>query len=438
MIPRRRFLLVGVALGVGVAFYPGEVPGGTWAGVAMLNALLALAALLDYRAAPTPERFRITRLHPHSIVQGSTGTISWRVENLGDRPLHLRLSDELPPSLTADVRQCELDVPPASAATASTEFTPTRRGRFEPTDLTVGVSGPLGLVWRQRVIPTPTALNVHPPFRSRKIAEAKIRRARTLELGSRTARGIGGGSEFEQLREYSQEDQFRHIDWGATARTGRPIVRVFQPEPNQTVIVLLDNGRLMAGNVGGVPRLEHGIDATTALATVAVALGDRIGLVTFDQRTLAVVPPQSSATQVARLTNAMFDLFPALLESDYREVFRSTVARFRRRSLLVVVTEPTGAAARESLFPALPTLVRHHAVLLACVRDPELTSWADGDVGDVDEAFRAGAAAAALRERRRLMAQARALGANVIDAEPGQLPGALVDAYVSWKIRGVR
>ena len=179
-------------------------------------------------------------------------------------------------------------------------------------------------------------------------------------------------------------------------------------------------------------------DATVALGTVAVALGDRVGLVTFDQQTVSVVPPQSSTKQVARLTDAMFDLFPALLESDYHEVFRSTVARFRRRSLLVVVTELTGAAARASLFPSLPTLVRHHSVLVACVRDPELTAWADGPIEDVDAAFRAGAAAAELRERAALLTHVRALGAGVIDAEPGDLPGQLADAYINWKIRGVR
>jgi uncharacterized protein (DUF58 family) len=438
VIPRRRFLVLATAIAIGIAFYPGDVPGGTWVGLAILNALLAVLVLADWVLAPRTDRFTISREHPHATVLGTTGTIAWRVDNPGERSLRVRLIDDLAPSLHAETRRCELTVPAHSVATASTSFVPERRGRFEAVDLTVAVTGPLGLVWRQRVVPTPTSLHVHPPFRSRKVADAKIRRARTLELGSRTSRGLGGGSEFEQLREYTHEDQFRHIDWGATARTGRPIVRVYQPEPNQSVIVLLDNGRLMAGNVGDVPRLEHGIDATIALATVAVALGDRVGLVTFDQRPLDVVPPHSSATQVSRLTNAMFDLFPALLESDYREVFRSTVARFRRRSLLVLVTELTGAAARESLFPALPTLVRHHSVLIACVRDPELTSWADGAVTDADEAFRASAAAAALRERQHLLAQARALGANVIDAEPGALPGHVADAYINWKIRGVR
>lgn len=438
MIPRPRFLALGLALAVGVAFYPGDVPGGTWVGLLVLNALLGAVAVADFRSTPHPRRLTVRRIHPSSVVNGSPTELTWSVDNPTGRALHVRLSDELAPSLGAKTRNADLVVPVGGSATSTTTIRPTRRGRFEPTRVTLAVAGPLGLVWRQGVVELPTTLDVHPRFLSRKVAESRIRRARSLELGARTSRGIGGGSEFEQLREYTQEDQFRHIDWGATARTGRPIVRVYQPEPNQTVVVLLDNGRLMAGNVDGVPRLEHGIDATLALATVAVALGDRVGLVTFDQRTHDVVAPASTSTHVARLTHTMFDLFPALLESDYREVFRSTVARFRKRSLLVVVTELTGAAARESLFPALPTLVRHHSVLLACIRDPEITAWADDSITGVDDAFRAAASAAALRERRALLAQARALGATVIDARPGELPGRLADAYINWKIRGLR
>ena len=249
MIPRRRLLVVAVAMAVGVAFYPGDVPGGTWAGLAVLNLLLGLAALVDLRAAPAGEQVVVTRSHPRSVTLGSTATLTWSVENRTDRAVEVRLGDELAPSLGAETRTCELQIPAHSTATASTTITPRRRGRFAPTRLTIAVNGPLGLVWRQRTVDEPTTIDVHPRFVSRKVAESRIRRARTLELGSRTSRGIGGGSEFEQLREYSQEDQFRHIDWGATARTGRPIVRVYQPEPNQSVIVLLDNGRLMAGNV---------------------------------------------------------------------------------------------------------------------------------------------------------------------------------------------
>ena len=117
-------------------------------------------------------------------------------------------------------------------------------------ELVVRVSGPLGLVSRQGARRRPWVLRVHPPFRSKEEAELRIDRARLLEVGLRSAAGRGGGTEFDQLRDYAVDDEFRRIDWAASARVDRPIVRTYRAERNQTVIVLLDNGRVMAGQVG--------------------------------------------------------------------------------------------------------------------------------------------------------------------------------------------
>ena len=156
------------------------------------------------------------------------------------------------------------------------------------------IDGRLGLGARQRDVPLATVLRVHPPFRSKDEAEIKIRRGRILEVGLRSARGLGGGTEFEQLREYGPDDEFRRIDWTATARTGKAIVRTYRAERNQSVLVMLDNGRVMAGRVDGVPRVEHAMDAAMMLTAVATRLGDKCGLVAFDRPVRAVVPPGSA------------------------------------------------------------------------------------------------------------------------------------------------
>src|SRR5699024_4406700 len=124
----------------------------------------------------------------------------------------------------------------------------------EPTELVWRGEGPLGLVARQHREHRPSLLRVHPRFRSREEAELKIDQARILEVGLRSSTGRGGGTDFDQLREYTVDDEFRRIDWAATARSGRPIVRTFRAERNQNVVVLFDNGRVMAGRVAGAPR----------------------------------------------------------------------------------------------------------------------------------------------------------------------------------------
>jgi uncharacterized protein (DUF58 family) len=364
------------------------------------------------------------------------GQVAWTVTNPRGRPVRVGFSDELAPSLRAGVRRVRLTVPAHGRVTAETTIQPSRRGRFEPREVVVRVAGPLGLVARQRRRELPGLLRVYPPFASRKEAELRIDRARILEVGLRSARGRGGGTEFDQLREYGVDDESRRIDWAATARTGKAIVRTYRAERNQVVIVALDNGRTMAGQVAGVARVEHAMDAVLMLTAVATRLGDRAGLVVFDRRVRAVVPPGHRTDQLTRVSEAMYQLEPELAESDYRGAFTETLVRFHRRALLVVLTELADQALGDTLLPALPLILRSHLVVVASVRDPDLLRWATAPADDVESAYRKAAAQAALEQRRVLAAQLRGLGATVVDAPPGALAPALADAYLKVKAVG--
>jgi uncharacterized protein (DUF58 family) len=302
--------------------------------------------------------------------------------------------------------------------------------------VTVRVTGPFGLVTRQAPRSLPGHVEVHPSFRSRDAAELRLTRSRILQEGLRSFRGRGGGTEFHSLRDHVEGDEFRHVDWAATARAGRPIVRTHRPERNQTVIVLLDTGRVVAGLVEGVPRLDHGMDAVLALGTVATRLGDRIGLVAFGGELRAVVTPRRDRDQLRRLSTAMHALEPELAESAYREAFRTTLARFRRRALLVLVTELAAEAVQETLVPALPLVTREHAVVVASVRDPAVEALRDRPAASVRGAYGAAAAATVLDERERAAARLRGVGAEVVDAVPGELAAQVVDRYLEVKATG--
>jgi uncharacterized protein (DUF58 family) len=415
-----------------VALLPVAPPAGALA----VDAVIVVIALVDLALAPAPGRVPVERRLPGAVALGDHVAIAWLVTNRGHRPLRLALADELAPSLGAATRRIRMRVPAGATATASTTLRPTRRGRFEPRDLVVRTEGPLGLLARQGRRDLPGTLRVYPPFHSKKEAELRLDRARVLEIGLRSAQGRGGGTEFEQLREYSVDDEFRRIDWAATARAAKVMVRTYRAERNQTVLVLLDNGRIMAGRVAGVPRIEHAMDAVMMLTAVATRLGDRSGLVAFDRRVRAVVPPGHTASQFGRISDAMYELEPELAESDYLGAFTETLVRFRRRALLVLLTEVAPQAITETLLPALPLIARSHLLLIGAVRDPDVESWATGVPVDAAGAFRKAAALAALDERRRVVARLQGLGAAVIDASPGRLAPRLADAYLRVKATG--
>lgn len=446
LVPTARLAAIGVLVAAVIAVGPDEWPGvpddvpiGPWdlpGPVVIATVALLLIGLIDAFLAGDPARVEIEREMPSALALAVRGQVQWRLHNTGPVPVTVAFADEFAPSLRADVRRARVRLPARGRAEITTSFRPARRGDFPIERVAVRVEGPLGLGARQHTRSLPTHLRVLPAFRSRDDAELRISQARVLEVGLRSSKALGSGTEFDQLREYGPDDDYRRIDWAATARAVKPIVRVFRSEQNQRLVCLLDNGRIMAGRVDGVPRVEHAMDACLALASVSTALGDKCGLITFDRSVRSVIAPAAGRNQLGRIARAMYGLEPVLAESDYAGAFATAAARFRRRALLVVLTDLSVQAVDESLIPTLPLLARSHLVLIGAVIDPEVEAWASAPVTDAASAHRRAAAITALSERRTARARLEGLGATVVDAAPDRVAGELADAYLRFKARG--
>lgn len=406
-----------------------------WLALAGVGVVIAAVWATDWMLAVAPSQIGVARALPNSLTLDRAGVIGWTLRNNATTATTVGFSEALAPSLDADARRATLRLGPGRTASVETDVRPHRRGRFSLSELVIRTEGPLGFAARQQTRWIPAELRVLPRFPSRAEAELRVRRAR-LDVGLRSARARGGGSEFDQLREFTPDDEFRRIDWAATARVGRTIVRTYRAERNQTVINILDNGRLMAGQVAGVPRAEYAMDAIMAVTTVATRLGDRAGLVVFDKAVRASVPASARRTQLGRVTEAMYDIEPELAESDYRGAFTETLLRFSRRTLLIIHTELLEQTVGEFLLPALPLLTRSHVVVIASVRDPEVEAWARTTPTTEEEVHRHAAARSSLAERQRTIAELRRNGAAVVDAVPGKLAGRLMDHYLEVKAIG--
>lgn len=431
-VPTGRLALVAALASIAVALFPGDPTRGLLA----INVTLLVIALVDWYVAAAPAQLAIERHVPGIVALDQPASISWTVANPTSRRQRVLFADELAPSLRAARRRIRVEVPAGARVTASSGIRPGRRGRFELHEIVVRVEGPLGLAARQDRQVRPSTLRVYPPFGSRDEAELRINRARILDVGLRSAQGRGGGTEFDAMREYGPDDEFRRIDWSATARAGRPIVRTYRAERNQTVLCLLDGGRVMAGRVADVPRVEHAMDAVMMLTSVATRLGDRAGLIAFDREIRAVVAPSQARAQLGRVTEAMYQLEPQLVESDYEGAFVEALARFRRRALLVVFTELSEQAVADTLLPALPLVARDHVVVLASVQDPKVVELARSFPEEAEAAYAKASALASLEERRRLTGRLRGMGITVVDEPPGRLAPALADAYLKVKATG--
>lgn len=406
------------------------------AAVLVIDGLLLLAVVADVVTAPSPSSLRPVRLARDVATLGATEEIVIRIHNPIPRRLDVMVRDSSPPSLRRMPIAHHTAVPPMARADLRAEVRPERRGRIPVGPITIRARGRFGLAGRQSTLPLHSTIKVYPALPGRAAAELRLDRARVMQAGDRSSAIRGGGTEFDSLREYHRDDEFRRINWHATARALKPVSNVFREERNQQVLLVLDTGRMMAPTVDGVSRFEWGIDAAMAVADLAARAGDNVGMAAFARDLLALVPPRTGRTHPARILDSLFALEPTLDAPNYARVFASLLSRWRRRSMLVLITELTDESAMEPLLDALPILLRRHLVTVAAVSDPAVLAAALAIPENSEEVYVKAAAARALSARDRVAHRLRAMGAVVVDQPPGRVAGALADSYLRAKTFG--
>ncbi len=410
--------------------------------VALWLLAVVLVVALDLALAPSPRGAGLLRGKPGTVRLGDPATSALTVTNRGTRSLALQVRDAWQPSAGARDNRFKLRLAPEDRQVLHTPLLPRRRGDLRADGVTVRSWGPLHLAAKQRTYAVPGTVRALPPFESRKHLPSRLAQLRELD-GRAAVRVRGQGTEFDSLREYVRGDDVRSIDWRASARTPHVVVRTWQPERDRRVVLVLDSSRTSAGRVGhgdGVPRLDAAMDAALLLASLATRAGDRVDFVAGDRRVRARQRVAGDRDVAARLQEAMADLEPVIVEADWDTLAGAVQALGRQRALVVLLTPLDPSAISHGLLPILPTLVRHHRVVLASVRDPELARMSEVDAGartTVDEVYDAAAAEQEIGRRDWIGDVLHRLGVDVIDADAERLPPALADHYLHLKAQGL-
>jgi uncharacterized protein (DUF58 family) len=404
------------------------------------DAVLAVAVALDFLRAGPPARLAPERRVPAGVRLGLEFTRELVLT--GARPgLALELHEESPATFEAldDSGACADPAEPergrfdaAGRATLVRRYRAHRRGRFALGDLRVRVRGPWGLVERQTRFAGEQALAVEPALLHLSETLRLAASERWQDLGVRTLRRHGGQTEFESLREYVAGDEVRRIDWKATARRAKPMVRSYQVERGQELVLLVDCGRRMrapggAGQHAAWTKLDWALDAALELAAVALRQGDRVGVAAFERELVAYVPPQKGARAQTRLASALFPLQPSEKDGDLGRALRTLAVRHRRRATVLVISDVADPLSLAEQRRALRGAARHHRLIFAALDDPELRRAADGE-GD-DPVLRAAALELAAERARSLRALATS-GARVLDALPAEAAAPMLAAWL--------
>jgi uncharacterized protein (DUF58 family) len=307
------------------------------------------------------------------------------------------------------------------------------RGEYEWQGIQVRQLGAWGLAWQQWRVDSAQTVPVYPDLIGLKALSIKL--ALQSSGAMRQARKRGIGTEFSELREYNIGDDPRSIDWKATARRNRPLIRLLEPEQEQTVIILLDRGRLMTANIQGYQRFDFGLNATLSLALTATQRGDRVGVGVFDRYLTTWIPPQQGQSHFSRILDRVSRIQPELLEPDYLGAVTTILKQQSRRALVVIITDVIDDIASAELLTALGRLTPRYLPFCVTLRDPQVDVRAHELALDIPGAYTQAVALDLLRQRELAFANLKRKGVLVLDAPATQISDRLVDRYIQIKSR---
>ena len=444
-----------VPLAVAAAF-----PGLLLPGVAVFT-LAALAVLIDSRRAPGPDRLSVTREHDEILSAGRANQVTVQIEvhprlrrrigsragpgphavpRSGDdgspRPVRLlpaEVRDEYPPRLAAEGAAGRLGLP----GTLRYTVTPAGRGEERFGATVIRCPGPWRLGLRQSSVGEGGMVRIDADLAAIRVYEALARRGQLAELGVRTQRRPGEGTEFERIREAVPDDPQRRINWKATARTGRLMATELIPERAQPVIVCLDHGRLMGVGAGALTKLDHAINAALLLIHVALATGDRVGLFAFADQVTVTLPARPGRLQMRRFLDAVRPLRAGEVEADYDEALAQLSRWQRRRALLVIFTDVLDPDQGQPLLRQCARLRRQHLPLVITVRDPALEDTARARPVDAPSTYARAVATGLVADREQTLELLRRSGVETLDADARTLSPRLVNRYLELKRRSL-
>ncbi|WP_211364057.1 DUF58 domain-containing protein [Propionivibrio limicola] len=435
LIPHRHLLLV-VGLWLAGSFVAIWLPPALeiWqsAGLALLILGLGDAWSAIRLGNPIVLERKMAQVWPVGVEQTIRLRLMLRDGSDGWGSVRGQIYDRHPDDFAARTLPLAFKATPGEWVETAYHLQPDERGDHTFRPAHIRIDSPLRLWQTQHEVGDTETVRVFPNFARITQYALLATDNRLAQIGVLRRRRRGEGSDFDQLREYRRDDSPRHIDWKATARLRKPIVREFQDERDQQIVFLLDCGQRMRSRDDALSHFDHTLNAMLLLSYVALRQGDAVGFGTFAHADPRFFAPRKSLATVQMLLNATYDLQPTLHTPDYLAASDLLVRRLRKRSLVVLLTNLRDED-DSTLQPALAQLRRHHLMLVASLRETGLERLRHTSVGDFDEALGYAAAMDYALARQKQQARLRAQGISVLDTQAAQLPVALVNRY--WDIK---
>lgn len=395
-----------------------------------LAVLVLVDAFLLYRI----KGLAAERIITNRLSNGDDNSVIIRLQNRYDFKLRCTVVEELPIQFQERTwkRQLLLD----GAETHELRYTlkPLERGEYIFGRINVYADGPLKVVKRRFVLGEEQTVKVYPSYVQMRRYQLQAV-ANTSEIGVKRMRRLGHSMEFEQIKEYVRGDDYRTINWKATARKGDLMVNNFTDERSQQIYCLVNKGRVMKMPFNGMTLLDYAINASLVLSSVALQKQDKAGLICFGQNVDAFLPADKKPTQINAILEALYKQQTAFLEPDLEKLFSAVRNRITQRSLLVLFTNFESFDSLERVLPSLKRLAHYHLLMVVFFDNTELKALTEAKAVKTEDIYIKTIAEKYRYEKQLIVKELQKAGIIAVLSTPENLTVNAMNKYLELKTR---
>lgn len=429
----RRFyiLLTANALIIGLGFaFPLLFTIGKGLLCAFLAILLTDAVLLYYKKA-----VKATRECADRLSNGDDNKVVIKVESAYPFMIRTTVIDETPAIFQRRDVEYRLVVPTHAVRRLTYTLRPVRRGEYNFGKIRIFARTMLGLVERRYTEDEDKNVKVYPSYLMLNHYELLAMSNNLTDMGIKHIRRVGNNTEFEQIKEYVKGDEYRSINWKASARRNQLMVNVYQEERSQQVYSVIDKGRVMQQAFNGMTLLDYSINASLVLSYVAIHREDKAGLITFSDDLDTLLTPSRRPGQMQHILGALYNQRTNFSETDFSNLCVNVNKQISKRSLLVLYTNFSGMSALQRQLSYLKMLSRRHRLLVVFFEDSELNDFIKSDKRTTEDYYQHVIAEKFAYEKRLIVTKLQQHGILSLLTRPEALSIDVINKYLELKQR---
>ncbi len=429
----RLFIILGgcVALFVFSFFIPilGDLP---YLVFGALLVLLLIDILLLYR---TKRAVFLRRDIPERLSNGDDNELTIYLENFYAFNVKIGIIDEIPFQFQKRDLWFEATLAPREQKTINYLLHPTKRGEYDFGQVRLFVQSPLALIRRRFSIGINKTVPVYPSFLKMRQYELMAVSNRLMDIGVKKIRRVGHSMEFDQVKNYVAGDDYRTVNWKATARKGDLMVNNYTDEKSQHVYCVIDKSRAMRMPFDGLSLLDYAINASLILSSVALVKQDKAGLITIAEKTGSIVPADRRPIQLNKIMEVLYKEKTRYLETDMEALYISIRATLKQRSLVVFFTNFESMSALQRQLPFLKRIAKFHLLMVVFFENTTLKALSEEPAKDVEGIYIKTIAEKFAFEKKLMVKELTKHGILSLLTPPQNLTVNVVNRYLAIKAR---